>query len=160
MKDRLVISLDKWPEGGRYCEGELDGSIFGVENEDVKECGSLRYALNAQMHGEELLLSGALSARFRLQCARCLREFEYELRLDDVHISLEVGGERQVDVTEALREELVIVLPAYPKCEISGLECDIKDGNMHFGLDKEGMPEVESPAAGDGKVWDVLDHLK
>lgn len=160
MSDRLILSLENWPCEGRHLVGELDSSVFGVENEDVKACGNMHYDLDAQLFDHELLLTGALSAVFRMQCARCLKEFDYELRLDDLNLSFDTGQELNFDVTDAVREELVIELPSYPKCEISGEECQINDENLHFGLDKEADSGVESPTPGGRSVWDALDRLK
>lgn len=160
MSDRLILSLENWSSEGRCLSGELDSCIFGVENEDVKACGNLLYDLDAQLFDHELLLTGTISAVFRLQCARCLKEFDYELRADALSLSFDVADELQIDVTDALREELVIELPSYPKCEISGQECQINDENLHFGLDKEVEAGVESPTPGGRSVWDALDRLK
>lgn len=160
MCDRLILSLENWPNGGRHLVGNLDGSVFGVENEDVKSCGNMYYDLDAQLFDHELLLAGTISAVFRMQCARCLKEFDYELRIDGLNLSFDTGNELHLDVTDALREELVIELPSYPKCEISGKECQINDENLHFGLDKETDSGVESPTPGGRSVWDALDRLK
>lgn len=159
MQNRLIISLEDWPEEGRHLEGELDSTLFDIHGEEIVRCGNLRYNLDAELFGSELLLRGELGADFRFVCARCLAEFDDRITLEGVNISVETANKTSVDVTDALREELVIELPQYPKCEQAGLECQIIEENLHFGLDKEGEQDVESPTPSGNSVWDALDGL-
>lgn len=159
MQERLIISLEDWPEGGRHLEGELDSSLFDIHGDEVVGCGNLRYRLDADLFGTELLLRGELSADFRFVCARCLAEFDDTITLDDASLSIETAHKTSIDVTDALREELVIELPQYPKCAQAGTDCQINEENLHFGLDKEGKQDVESPTPSGNSVWDALDGL-
>lgn len=159
MQERLIISLEEWPEEGRSFEGELDGSLFDIGGEEIKNCGNLRYHLDADLFGSELVLRGSLAALFRFICARCLTEFDDEIVLDGLSLSIDVQNRSSVDVTDLLREELVLELPQYPKCAQAGLECQINEENLQFGLDKEGEQAVESPTPSGKSVWDALDGL-
>ncbi len=159
MQERLIISLEDWPEGGRHLEGELDGALFDLDGEEIKRCGNLRYNLDADLFGRELVLRGSIAAVFRFVCSRCLAEFDREMALDAIALSIDAGTHNAVDVTDALREELVLELPQYPKCADADLECQINEENLHFGLDKEGEQAVESPTPSGKSVWDALDGL-
>lgn len=159
MQERLIISLEDWPEEGRRLEGELDGALFDIDGEEIRRSGNLRYCLDADIFGTELVLRGSLSALFRFICARCLTEFDDEIVLDGLSLSVDVQNRSSVDVTDLLREELVLELPQYPKCAAAGLDCQINEENLHFGLDKEGEQAVESPTPSGKSVWDALDGL-
>ena len=63
------------------------------------------------------------------------------------------------DITEDLREEVVLGLPSYPKCEISGLECEINDTFGDFRLDKDPHSGVDSATPSGESVWDALDKF-
>lgn len=159
MQERLIISLEEWPEEGHRFEGELNGSLFDIDGEEIKRCGNLRYNLDADLFGTELVLRGSLAAVFRFVCARCLAEFDDEIALEGLSLSVDVQNRSSVDVTDLLREELVLELPQYLKCTQAGLECQINKENLHFGLDKEGRQAVESPTPSGRSVWDALDGL-
>jgi uncharacterized protein len=159
MKSRVIIPLEEFPEEGLVLEGEADGSLFGTDETGAPSVGPLSYSLEAQLYETELVVRGSISAPFRLRCDRCLREFEYTVQIDELTISCDVKGKAEADVTEELREEVLLELPGYPKCEISGLECEINDTFCDFRLDKDPQLGVNSATPSGKSVWDALDDF-
>lgn len=159
MQKSLIISLEEFPEEGVRLNGELDGALFDIDNEAVRSTGPLSYELEAQLFDTELVVHGQVSAPFSLRCDRCLAHFDYTAELTDFALSYEVKGKLAVDVTEDLREELILALPSYPKCELSGLECEINDILGDFRLDKTPDSGVDSATPSGESVWDALDRL-
>ncbi|MEG1740375.1 MAG: hypothetical protein RR250_03530 [Akkermansia sp.] len=157
---KLCIDLDTLPAEGKSISGEIDGDIFGIDSDELRSVGALTFELHVQQFEEELFLRGKIAAPFLFRCVRCLHHFPMTMKLDNFSESVEISGKRQVDVSDVLREELVMEFPAYPKCEDSDMEnpCNIK--STHFGVDKEGQMGVNSPApSGNSGVWDALDAL-
>ena len=66
---------------------------------------------------------------------------------------------KAVTEIEELREEVLLELPGYPKCEISGLECEINDTFCDFRLDKDPLSGVNSATPSGNSVWDALDDF-
>ncbi len=159
MQTQLIISLEEFPEEGRYLSGELDAAIFGIDSAALHSTGPLRYELEAQLFETELVLRGSISAPFELRCDRCLNQFPYTVELEELAFSYDVKGKLALDITDDLREEVVLALPSYPKCEISGLECEINDTFGDFRLDKSPQPGVNSATPSGESVWDALDSL-
>ncbi|MBT9450419.1 hypothetical protein ICN84_10105 [Akkermansia glycaniphila] len=159
MQKQLRIPLDTLPEEGMHISGEVDGEIFGIDSEEISSIGPLSYDLDVERFETELFLRGSISAPFRFRCARCLQNFEHTIALDDIAVSIEIGDQAEVDATDELREEIVLELPNYPKCELAGLSCQINLENNDFGLDKHPEHGVESSAHGGSSVWDALDDL-
>ncbi len=159
METRFVISLEEFPEEGLHLVGEVDGAIFGIEEADLRSTGPLSYDVEVQLYDTELVLRGSVSAPFRMRCVRCLEEFDYELVIEELTLSADVKGKLAIDLTEELREELVLELPAYPKCELIGEECKINDSFGDFRLDKDPQPGVDSATPSGESVWDALDSL-
>ena len=159
MQARVIIPLEEFPEEGLWVQGEADGALFGTDDTGAACVGALSYRLEVQLYDTELMLRGTLSAEFSLRCDRCLREFEYTVTVDDLTISCDVRGKAEVDVTEELREEVLLELPGYPKCEISGLECEINDTICDFRLDKDPHSGVNSATPSGKSVWDALDDF-
>lgn len=144
---------------GLHMEGEADGSLFGIDDTGACSVSPLFYSLEAQLYEHELVVQGSLHATFRLRCDRCLEEFDYEVNLPHVSLSCDVKGMDGADVTEALREEVILALPAYPKCELSGQECKLNDIIGDFRLDKNPQPGVDCATLSGKSVWDALDKL-
>ena len=159
MQARVIIPLEEFPEEGLFVEGEADGALFGIDNTGAQSVSPLSYSLEAQLYETELVLRGRVAATFRLRCDRCLREFDYEVELSELTISVDVKGKAAADVTEELREEVLLELPGYPKCEISGLECEINDTFCDFRLDKDPHSGVNSATPSGKSVWDALDDF-
>ncbi len=159
METRFVISLEEFPEDGLHLVGELDGALIGIDEADLRSTGPLHYDVEVQLYDTELVLRGRVSASFRMRCVRCLEEFDYDLELDELTLSADVKGKLAVDLTDELREELVLELPAYPKCELVGEECKINDSFGDFRLAKDPQPGVDSATPSGESVWDALDSL-
>jgi len=126
MQEKLLIQLSNLPEEGTSLSGELDPSLFDLPEKDAKSdspltpAGPLSYDLHAQRfdgdNGGELLLQGRLSAPFDLTCVRTLHPFRHTITLDHATVSAEITS-GEIDVTEQIREELLILLPTYPDCQ-------------------------------------------
>ena len=159
MQERGILPLEEFPEEGLFVEGEADGALFGIDNTGAQSVGPLSYSLEAQLYETELVLRGSISATFRMRCDRCLREFDYTVDIEELTISCDVRGKVVADVTEDLREEILLELPGYPKCEISGLECEINDTFCDFRLDKDPHSGVNSATPSGNSVWDALDDF-
>ena len=75
MQTNLIISLEEFPEEGRYLSGELDASIFGIDCDALRSTGPLSYELEVQLFETELMVRGSICAPFELRCDRCLALF-------------------------------------------------------------------------------------
>ncbi len=157
---RLRIDLETLPEEGKVFSGELDGELFGIDDDEVHSIGDLSFDLTVRRFEGELFLQGKISAPFEFRCVRCLEYFPMTMELNDFAVSLEIEGQSVMDATDALREEILLEFPAYPRCEDSGTlkACIMK--NEHFGVDKQGETGVNTSAPnGESGVWDALDAL-
>jgi uncharacterized metal-binding protein YceD (DUF177 family) len=161
MKGHLVIDLATLPDEGKSYSGELPKEIFGLPEDDAQAVGPLRYELLAQRFGSELLLTGVLAASFEFTCVRTLHPFVQTIRLEDAAVSIEIEREGQIDVTEALREEVLINFPVDPRCEEGDVPQKCEIDSRYLSVDKapeDGLPN--SPRAGSDDRWSALDTLK
>ena len=159
MKTHISIPLEDFPEGGLRCSGEADSSILGLESASIRTAGPISYALEAQLYDTELVVRGTVSAPFTMRCDRCLEEFDYTVEVEGLSLSFEVGEEPTLDITEEVREELILALPGYPKCELTGKECQIHDINDDFRLDKAPPSGVDCATPSGESVWQALDQI-
>lgn len=158
MEQHLIIPLEDFPEEGMVLRGELDDRMFDLNSDDVRSTGPVQYHLEVQLYDTELVVRGELTAPFCLRCTRCLEEMEYIVQIDDVSYAVEVKGQVAVDLTEEVREDILLELPGYPKCELVGQECEINDKFGDFRLDKDPQSGVNSATPSGNSVWDALDQ--
>lgn len=160
MSDRLVIDLPTLPEEGKTFSGELPAEIFELPEHDAKPLAPLSYDLYVQRFGSELLLAGGLSSTFEFTCVRTLHPFVKTIHVEGANLSVEIEREGELDVTEAIREELLLAFPDYPRCDEADepMHCEID--NRYLAVDKPGGNEVETRPRADGDDrWSALDAL-
>ena len=159
--ERLVIDLALLPEEGQLLENELPATIFDLPKEDANPVGPLIFRLQAQRFGDELLLQGRLEACFEFQCVRTLTLFKKTISLSETAIALEIGAQAEIDATEALREEILLNFPPYPRCDEGDdpVKCEINP--RYLAVDKPTTDDVDHPPAAEGDSrWAALDGLE
>jgi uncharacterized protein len=101
-----------------------------------------------------------MSAIVEVTCGRCLEPFDFELELNDVCHFLENATTDIIDVTEDLREDILISLPVKFICddECAGL-CRECGANLNLeSCACDGAPSAESDL--ETSPWDALDKVK
>ena len=161
MKHHLIIDLASLPEDGKSFVGELAPEVFDLPAGDAQATGPLEYDLWAQRYGSELLLTGELSAVFEFTCVRTVHPFLQTIRVEQTAISLEIVSEGVLDITESLREEVLLHFPRDPKCENGDLGQACEIDSRYLAVDKAAESGQEAPprAEGDDR-WSALDNLK
>ena len=141
MDDKLIIDASRVDPEGDELEGEVNA--VDIDEEFVKPFGGVRYRLTAQVFGTELLVRGHLEQDFDLVCSRCGKDFDDTIKVEDFTQSYEISEKSpEVDLTEDVRESIILALPTYPVCD-------------------ETCPGVEQKAEmpSDDR-WGALDRLK
>jgi len=157
MQERLEIDMAQLPEEGKAFSGVLDAKVFGLTEKDAKPVGGLEYDLYVQRFDDELLLRGYLGAPFEFTCVRTNKIFVQTISLEEVAVSLEVLS-GMVDATEAIREEVLISFPDYPRCDQADepMECEIDES--YVALDKPVEDSViDAPSDESADQWSALD---
>ena len=115
MDDKLIVDASRLDPDGEELAGEV--AAVDLDEEFVKPFGGVRYRLTAQVCGSELLVRGRLEQDFDLVCCRCGKDFDDTVKVDDFTASYEVGeNSPEVDLTEDIRESIILALPTYPVC--------------------------------------------
>ena len=141
--DRLLINVAGLQDDGEDFDGELDDSIYDLHDEFLKPFGGLRYALGVQLFGGELLVRGKLEQDFEAACSRCGKDFDFTVKVPNFTASFATDEKTEtVDLTQELRESVLLALPTYPVCRE---DCP--------GIEKK---DTEAPDS----RWDALDNLR
>ena len=118
MENKLLIDVARLDPEGESFSGEVD--VVDLEEDLVHPFGGVRYELTAQLFGTELLVRGHLEQDFTLVCSRCGKDFDDTVKVDDFIVSLEVSPKDEyADLTNDVRECIILALPTYPLCEES-----------------------------------------
>ena len=144
------------PEGLILEDGEK-GDVFALHEDSVRTTSPLRYRLEATLEGSELLLQGWIEAGFELLCVRCLEFFPRTIRIEPFALLEEVEKPGIVDLTDRLREDILLDLPGHPRCNEgdSARECPA-DGRFDRGSEEnaKGADQAEK-----NDTWAALDDL-
>jgi len=163
VKKHLNIDLNSLPEEGKVYSGELDPSIFNLENgkKKIKEAPiatePLFYDLYVQRFDQELLVRGSISVPIEFSCVRCLNRYINTIIIEDCAISTEITT-AQIDLADNIREEIVVQYPDYPHCDEGDepLECILD--SRYLAVDKPTEDEVKTPPRDEApNPWDALD---
>ena len=116
MEAKLTIDTSRIDPDGETIEGEVE--CVDLDEPFVKAFGGVRYGLTLQVFGTELLVRGKLEQDFDLVCSRCGKDFDDTVKVGDFTASVEIPeNSPEVDLTEEIRESIILALPTYPVCD-------------------------------------------
>jgi uncharacterized protein len=116
MEAKLTIDTSRIDPDGETIEGEVE--CVDLNEPYVKAFGGVRYGLTLQVFGTELLVRGTLEQDFDLVCSRCGKDFDDTVKVGDFTASFEIPEKSpEVDLTEEIRESIILALPTYPVCD-------------------------------------------
>jgi uncharacterized protein len=150
----MRINAKRIPPEGERLQGTEPASIMELDEDDVRFEHEIVYDVLAQVQGRALLVTGKLEARATFQCSRCLRMFERLVRVGNFVVHQELHGEDFVDLTDNVREDIILELPQRALCgpECRGL-CPQCGKNLNEGA-------CRCAPASWGAPWAALDKLK
>jgi len=160
---RLVIDLGELPPEGAEVAGELPVEVFDLEPGAPRPLSPLRYRLHLQREEDRLTATGEVSADFSFECVRCLEPFTDRITLDGYFLEEELEGKTQsVDLTDRVREDILLTLPGHPRCEEASLNPHVCSASKLFLKSSEyspDHPEETSTRSENQDIWGALDQL-
>ena len=114
----MIIDLNKIKTGGSRLTGEVPSSIIGIDSAEVEFIKPIQYDLNASIVSGSLLVRGRLRTVGLFTCVSCLKKFEREIEAEAFFRRKEIvnrGG--TIDLTEEVREDIILALPVKPLCQ-------------------------------------------
>lgn len=147
------------PADGKQITGTLPASFFQLpESDTAKVEKALTYDLNIQRDDDDVVITGSLDATFSLECGRCLERFLQRVEMPDYTTEVPIEKETTMDLTELIREDILLALPNFPRCEDGNVDLRDCPAEGRFKATESSLAE-EMPRA-DGGVWNALDKLK
>ena len=148
----MKIHIRQVPPEGRHIEGEEPAAILDLSELGMVPLTPVRYSLDAGLSEGGLFATGELGVDLECRCVSCLEQFALPVRVDDFACQVELAGREEIDLTEPIREDILLALPAHPRCDMVG-------GKVCPGLK---LPADASPSGDEAPppVWAALDQLK
>lgn len=116
----MKVHLRQIPTEGLHLEGEESCPIPDLEKDGVVCAGPLQYSLDLGITEGALWANGSLIQPVELACVACLQRFAHTIRVPQFALHTELGGPEEVDLTPFVREDILLSLPAYPRCDRDG----------------------------------------
>jgi uncharacterized metal-binding protein YceD (DUF177 family) len=145
----MKIHLKQVPAHGLHLDGDEDCPIHDLEAEGVRCAGPLYYNIDVGIAGGALWARGSLAQPVELRCVSCLENFVHEIQVPTFAVHTELHGPETVDLTPFMREDLLLNLPAHPRCD--------RDGNRVCKAKQPKTVEQDTKVKLD---WSALDKLK
>lgn len=114
----MIVDIARLPENGDVFTGKEAPSILELADEEMARVEQpIHYSLSAVLVSGELIIKGRLSVEVLFRCSRCSVFFPVKVEETQFVRVIEVGLETQsVDLTEDIREAILLLFPAYPVC--------------------------------------------
>jgi uncharacterized protein len=145
----MKVHLKQIPAEGLHLAGEEDCPLQELETEGIHCAGRLHYDIDVGVAGGGLWANGSLSQPVELRCVSCLDNFVHEIRVPAFAVHLELPGPETIDLTPFMREDILLSLPAHPRCD--------RDGDRVCAAKQITTAEEDAKRQAD---WSALDKLK
>ena len=124
--------------------------------------GDIEYHLSAVMAGADLIVTGKASVPLATVCARCLDDIRVTIEVKDLCFHFEKVRDLEVDLTDDVREEILLAFPfcfyCSPDCKGICPVCGTNLNHASCSCDtQQAEPEPDNAAP---SPWDQLDALK
>ena len=142
------------PTEGKHIEGEEPSTMLDLHEPMVQPVSPVHYSLDVGLSGGGLFATGEVGVDMKLQCVKCLEHFTYPIQVKDFVCQVELGTSETVDLTDPVREDILLALPAHPHCDWDG-------GRTCPGASLIEATDLEQDATADTRdTWGALDQIK
>ena len=147
----MKVHLRQIPAEGLHLEGEEECPLHDLAEADGVCAGPLQYSLDVGISDDAVWANGTLAQPMEFRCVSCLETFPYTIEVPEFALHIDTGGPELGDFAPQVREDLLLNLPAYPRCDREGgRNCPAAETLQQHAAD---APEVRKPD------WSALDKL-
>ena len=157
----LVFQTCAIPDAGMDAEGDVSFQEIGIESDDRFDLdgATLHFRLHIAAAKNDIVATGELEADVEALCDRCAEFAPLSLFTDDVIHTFKNALGQPIDLTEGIREDILLTFPQSFHCseDCKGL-CPVCGQNLN-----EGQCSCSAQSGGDSvddNPWSVLDGLE
>ncbi len=110
--------MDEIPQDGLRREGEISPERLDLSDGEFVACDKpLKYELDISIVSGELLVFGSLCVDLSMRCSRCAVMYPVTVTEKDYNYNQPVDKTLEyVDLTEDMREAIILAFSSYPVC--------------------------------------------
>jgi uncharacterized metal-binding protein YceD (DUF177 family) len=150
----MKVHLNQIPVEGLHIEGTEGNQILDLHDESIHPVGDVRYAIDVGVSDGGLFATGTVGVDLEMECVACLERFLYPLEIPDFACQVELTGREAVDLTDMVREDILLALPPHPRCDWNGRR-------VCQGASLRAKTETATePLSDPRQAWGALDQLK
>jgi uncharacterized metal-binding protein YceD (DUF177 family) len=146
----MKVHVGQVPLDGKRYEGEEPSEVLELHDDRARAVSPIFYGVDVGISEGGLWAHGQVSVQVECECVRCLEKFRRPLEVPDFAVQVELNGKETVDLTEHMREDILLALPAHPYCDWNGE----KVCKASFST------AVVEPIDETKDAWKALDNLK
>ena len=113
---RMKIYVNRIPAEGLRDHAAYDPSMMDMDRDDIHPAQPFEIDTLIAKADQELVVNAHIRCALRLTCARCLEEFS-SLVSAEAMFSYKVRPTDIVDITEDVRQEIILAYPMIPICQ-------------------------------------------
>ncbi len=155
----MIVDIREIPEDGIQLVGQIDRDIFELDGTDIQPDGPVSYDFQVSLVSESILVRGNVLAHFRMHCVRCLEPFRQEIFLADCIYNESIEGRSTIDLTDSIREDILLALPDHPHCDSGTPPQGCPMSGQFEKPEKSVESEFDDPAD-EKDVWADLEGFK
>ena len=150
----MKIHLKQIPAEGLHLKGEEDCLVPELEAEGIRCAGPLHYNIDVGVSAGALWANGSLMQPVELRCVSCLQKFVHDIKVPAFALHTELHGPEMVDLTPFMREDILLNMPAHPRCDRDG------GRKCKAAMPKYSNLEEQERETKRERDWEALDRLK
>jgi DUF177 domain-containing protein len=152
----VKVHLKQIPPEGLHLEGEEDCLISDLESDGIRCAGPMQCKIDIGVAEGSLWANGALTQPVELTCVGCLEKFVQDVKVPAFAVHTELRGPETVDLSPFMREDVLLNLPAHPRCDANGTrKCKVT-----AKLSDVSQEDRQRRAAKREHDWGKLDKLR
>ncbi len=129
----MKIYIDQIPEAGLELSETCEPATLDLGRTDIKFTEPFNLFAQVTKGGNNIAVQMQINATMHLNCGRCLGEFTLPVR-KKIALNFTGGDKQVIDLTDNLREELILGYPLKPLCRSDCLGlCPICGKNLNKG---------------------------
>jgi uncharacterized protein len=148
----MKIDVAGFPKAGLRLDEKESPEIMEESLDGVEFNKPIRVKVSVDLVGRTLVVRGILETTAVLECNRCLRLFDYPVRVGDYTFTVEVTGDETIDLTESIRESIILTLPmkrlCSPECKglcpMCGVDRNERTCDCHTSVGPSPFSELDS----------------
>ena len=140
----MKIHVKEVPEEGLSQHATYDPKPLDMEREDIHLTEPFGVEAFITRTEQELIVKADIRAPLLMTCARCLEDFSSQIETDAI-FHYKVQPVDTVDITDEVRQEIILAYPMFPICQTAckGL-CSTCGQNLNIGPCSHAIAEHEN----------------